>query len=242
MAGNSYVCRVSLIRCRMGRNSLLFVPPLLLRSVHLGKASGFYSRACIFRIGFLKKGAASVYSAHCLAPVVGRRLALPCRVSSARPTRRSLRRYFVGVTSLCARRAFKCRVTLGSILLRTLFLLLRCDAARSTAVSTSSSGLGGMLSCVSLRCTGPLAVSRLTRLYCFDRCRFVHFFGGRVGVAYVRCVGGIQLRGTMRLFRRKRASVLRISLSINFRGLSCFRETFGTGCRVAPLSFVGELG
>lgn len=196
----------------------------------------------MFRVGFLNKGGASVYSSECLAPLVGRRFTVPCLVTPGRPTCSSLYGYFVHVAGLCSDRRFNCRLTLGTFLLRTVFLLLRCDrGGTSFNIGASSSGLGGILSCVRIRCTRDVRITRLTKLYCFDRCRFVHFFGGRVGVAYIRCVGGIHLRGSIRRFRHNGASVLSISLSIKFRGLDCFRETFGGECRVAPLSFVGDL-
>lgn len=89
------------------------------------------------------------------------------------------------------------------------------------------------------RCARGLAVSSVTRLACCDGSRFVGFFGTRVKVKFARCLGSCQLAVTTELLGSSSSSVLVVTSTDNFSGLSCFGHVFGEGCNVSPKTCEG---
>lgn len=193
----------------------------------------------IFSLGFLSNPTKSLYRRHIVSLLVSGRTRFARVVSESSSGCKGVYLLFSEVRSYRGRGGPCCFMGLGTLFFDFFcrVLVKGCVAPTSGSRGGDLTSVGGVLSCVGLGCSRPLATTRLATLSGCDRCCFVGLFGRCANGALVTCVGSLHVRGTGPVLLRSSSSIARVTLRMNFGGADCFVGGFRRTAKVSPRGF-----
>ncbi|MGM9552996.1 MAG: AraC family transcriptional regulator [Faecousia sp.] len=234
--------RIDLVDYEVKEGDILFVPPLMLHSIFLNGAEEMRSETYVFHLNFLGGNSTDICSTRYLAPMLRQEFSMPCRISPEHPAYSALRQCFRQLAPLYDEAAFGYELALKSLLLQSVFLLLRySEKNRSADVGRPSEKLKNVLDYIELHFAEAISVSQLAKLCYFSEYHFMRFFKKHMSMTCVEYINNLRLEKAVERFEQGNTSITEVAMSVGFGNLSYFHRAFKKKYHMTPLSFMKEL-
>lgn len=242
ITSGSGLYQIDLADYAVKEGDLLFLPPLFLHSISLGKEDELISETYVFHMNFLGGNATDVCSTRYLTPLMNQQLSLPFLITPGHPAYASLLDIFGRIACLYGEAAFGYELALKSLFLQAVYLLLPySEQIPSSRTPTSSDKLKQVLDYIELHYSESISVRDLAALCYFSEYHFMRFFKKHMNMTCVQYINNLRLEKSVELLKQGNTSILDVSLSVGFGNLSYFYRAFKKKYHMTPLAFVTSL-
>ena len=219
---------------------LIFVPPLVLHSIHADTDPVMTSETYVFHMNYLGMGNADICAVKYLAPLAMQKLIPPYIIKKEHPIYGDALSIFQRLSQLYHSKSIGYELKIKSLLLELIALLLSfCqeDSAFSQLSNEHTSKLKAVLEFIEHHYAEPLSIADLASICCFSEYHFMRFFKKYMGESAMEYVRNIRLEKAAELFEQGAESSLEVSLSCGFNNLSYFHREFKKKYGMTPGTF-----
>ncbi len=236
------VYQIDLVEYEVEEGDILFIPPLFLHSISLGKSEGVLSETYVFHLNFLGGNSTDICSTRYLTPMMNQEFLMPCVITTKHPAYVSLRKIIGQITSLYDEAVIGYEIALKSLFLQAIFLLLQYSEKTNTSYTGNHSDkLKKVLDYIELHYAEQISISQLAKLCYFSDYHFMRFFKRHMNMTCVEYINNLRLEKAVELFEQGNTEILDVSLLVGYHNLSYFHRAFKKKYNMTPLSFIKEL-
>lgn len=219
---------------------LIFVPPLVLHSIHSNTDPAMASETFVFHMNYLGMGNADICAVKYLTPLAMQKIIPPYIIKKEHPVYADALSIFHKISQLYHAKPIGYELRIKSLLLELIALLLpfcQEDSAFSQLSNEHTSKLKAVLEFIEQHYADPLSVADLASVCCFSEYHFMRFFKKYMGESAMEYVRNVRLAKAAELFEQGAQSSLEVSLSCGFNNLSYFHREFKEKYGMTPGTF-----
>ena len=219
---------------------LIFVPPLVLHSIHSNTDPAMTSETFVFHMNYLGMGNADICAVKYLTPLAMQKIIPPYIIKKEHPVYADALTIFHKISQLYHAKPIGYELRIKSLLLELIALLLpfcQEDSAFSQLSNEHTSKLKAVLEFIEQHYADPLSVADLASVCCFSEYHFMRFFKKYMGESAMEYVRNVRLAKAAELFEQGAQSSLEVSLSCGFNNLSYFHREFKEKYGMTPGAF-----
>ena len=219
---------------------LIFVPPLVLHSIHSNTDPAMTSETYVFHMNYLGMGNADICAVKYLTPLAMQKIIPPYIIKKDHPVYADALSIFHKISQLYHAKPIGYELRIKSLLLELIALLLpfcQEDSAFSQLSNEHTSKLKAVLEFIEQHYADPLSVADLASVCCFSEYHFMRFFKKYMGESAMEYVRNVRLAKAAELFEQGAQSSLEVSLSCGFNNLSYFHREFKEKYGMTPGAF-----
>lgn len=219
---------------------LIFVPPLVLHSIHSNTDPAMTSETFVFHMNYLGMGNADICAVKYLTPLAMQKIIPPYIIKKEHPVYADALSIFHKISQLYHAKPIGYELRIKSLLLELIALLLpfcQEDSAFSQLSNEHTSKLKAVLEFIEQHYADPLSVADLASVCCFSEYHFMRFFKKYMGESAMEYVRNVRLAKAAELFEQGAQSSLEVSLSYGFNNLSYFHREFKEKYGMTPGTF-----
>lgn len=219
---------------------LIFVPPLVLHSIHSNTDPAMTSETFVFHMNYLGMGNADICAVKYLTPLAMQKIIPPYIIKKEHPVYADALSIFYKISQLYHAKPIGYELRIKSLLLELIALLLpfcQEDSAFSQLSNEHTSKLKAVLEFIEQHYADPLSVADLASVCCFSEYHFMRFFKKYMGESAMEYVRNVRLAKAAELFEQGAQSSLGVSLSCGFNNLSYFHREFKEKYGMTPGAF-----
>lgn len=234
--------QIQLCAYSVNAGDLIFVPPLVLHSIHsnTNSAMKMTSETYVFHMNYLGMGNADICAVKYLTPLAMQKIIPPYIIKKEHPIYADALSIFHEISQFYRDKPIGYELRIKSLLLELLALLLpfcQEDSAFSQLSNEHTSKLKAVLEFIGQHYTDPLSVADLASVCCFSEYHFMRFFKKYMGESAMEYVRNVRLEKAAELFEQGAESSLEVSLSCGFNNLSYFHREFKEKYGMTPGAF-----
>lgn len=221
---------------------LLFLPPLVLHSIHITAPESLISETYVFHMNFLGGNATDICSTRYLTPLMNQEFSMPYLISKDHPAYASLRKIFGQIHSIYTEQVAGYELALKALFLQVIFLLLQYSSKNVPNDSgTLSDKLKLVLDYIELHYPDTITISELSEICYFSDYHFMRFFKKHMNMTCMEYINNLRLEKAVELFEEGNTSILEVSLLVGFHNLSYFHKLFKRKYQMTPKAFLNHL-
>lgn len=197
---------------------LIFVPPLVLHSIHSNTDPAMTSETFVFHMNYLGMGNADICAVKYLTPLAMQKIIPPYIIKKEHPVYADALSIFHKISQLYHAKPIGYELRIKSLLLELIALLLpfcQEDSAFSQLSNEHTSKLKAVLEFIEQHYADPLSVADLASVCCFSEYHFMRFFKKYMGESAMEYVRNVRLAKAAELFEQGAQSSLEVSLSVD---------------------------
>ena len=232
--------QIQLCPCPVNAGDLIFVPPLVLHSIHSNTDPAMTSETFVFHMNYLGMGNADICAVKYLTPLAMQKIIPPYIIKKEHPVYADALSIFHKISQLYHAKPIGYELRIKSLLLELIALLLpfcQEDSAFSQLSNEHTSKLKAVLEFIEQHYADPLSVADLASVCCFSEYHFMRFFKKYMGESAMEYVRNVRLAKAAELFEQDAQSSLEVSLSCGFNNLSYFHREFKEKYGMTPGTF-----
>ena len=232
--------QIQLCPCPVNAGDLIFVPPLVLHSIHSNTDPAMTSETFVFHMNYLGMGNADICAVKYLTPLAMQKIIPPYIIKKEHPVYADALSIFHKISQLYHAKPIGYELRIKSLLLELIALLLpfcQEDSAFSQLSNEHTSKLKAVLEFIEQHYADPLSVADLASVCCFSEYHFMRFFKKYMGESAMEYVRNVRLAKAAELIEQGAQSSLEVSLSCGFNNLSYFHREFKEKYGMTPGAF-----